>query len=179
MANKKGAGRKSNYFSKVEPYFDEIKSWRYEGQTEENISKLLGVSYRSFMEYKVKYPQLSQVLRESTKKLLSELESTMYEMALGKVKVKKVKNTYVRDSRTGKMILDKKEENEDTLAPNTTMLIFSLKNLDPDKWRDRRDLNLGSESTVDVALENFQLVSEELKKSLRENKDEKSDTEEE
>jgi len=85
------------------------------------------------MEYKVKYPQLSQVLRESTKKLLSELESTMYEMALGKVKVKKVKNTYVRDSRTGKMILDKKEENEDTLAPNTTMLIFSLKNLDPDK----------------------------------------------
>lgn len=138
MEKKKSPGRKSKYMSHVEPYMKEIRSWRKNGQTEENISKLLGVSFRTFMEYKVKYPQLTQVLKESKMVLISDLENTMFELALGKVKVKKVKTISVKDPRTGKMVIDRTEESEDILPPNPTMIIFSLKNLASDRWQDRR-----------------------------------------
>ena len=162
MENKRG--RKSNYHSKVEPYFDEIKAWRQNGQTEENIAKLLGVSYKSLNDYKLNFPQFTQLLKDSKEKLIANLENTMFELALGKCK--KTKNVYTRDPRTGKMILDKSEE--ETIAPNPTMLIFSLKNLASDRWQDRREMKVTTNELVDKAMDNFKLVSDELNKNLTE-----------
>jgi len=85
----------------------------------------------------------------------------MFELALGKCK--KVKNTYIRDLRTGKMILDKSEE--ETIGPNPTMLIFSLKNLSTNKWKDRRDIDItNTESPEKKAMDNFDSFSEQMKK---------------
>ena len=39
----------------------------------------------------------------------------------------------------GKAIIDKIETQVDELAPDTGAIIFSLKNLAPDKWSDKRE----------------------------------------
>ena len=72
------AGRKSAYYEKVEPRLDEVRKWRVDdAQSEPNIAKLLGISYRSLMEYKVKFPQFAQVLKESKEALIVDLEDTI------------------------------------------------------------------------------------------------------
>jgi hypothetical protein len=155
------AGRKSNYYSKVEPYFEEIKAWRIVGQTEENIAKLLGVSFRSFLDYKNQFPQLAQVLKESKEKLIGELEHTMFEMALGKVKVKETKK-FIKNGKDGKQET-RIEETVKEVPPHPTLLIFSLKNLAPDRWKDVHEATFNE---LQTALDNFKLVSDELEKTL-------------
>ena len=169
---KSNAGRKSNYATKVLPYLEEIRAWRQEGQTEEIIAKFLGVSYTSFNEYKVKYPELMQTLKESKEKLIHDLEDTLFRVALGKVKTIKSKKIYIKDHRTGEMKLDKEEVQEDTLAPNATLLIFSLKNLNSSRWKDRHDIDVSKDSELQEAMNNFKLVSDELTKHLEDKTDE-------
>ena len=135
----KRRGRRSLYPTKVEPYFEEIKKWRKEGQTEENIAKLLGIGYRTFNDYKVKYPQLVQVLKVSTNSLVEELEETMFQMALGKRTVTETEKIIQKD-QNGKQTTKIREVTKE-IPPHPTLLIFSLKNLAPDKWNDYAVVN--------------------------------------
>lgn len=136
---KKGRGRPSKYVSHVEPYLDRIPKLRRQGLTEEQIAFKLGVGYTTFKDYKKLYPNLASALKTGRMELIEDLENTLYQKALGTIKVTKVKNTYSRNSRTGEMLLDKKEENIDQLSPDTGALVFALKNLDPGHWADKRE----------------------------------------
>lgn len=127
----KSAGRRSLYPTKVEPYFEEIKKWRKEGQTEQNIAKLLGIGYRTFNDYKVKHPQLVQVLKVATNSLVEELEETMFQMALGKRTVTETEKIIQKD-KDGKQTTKIREVTKE-IPPHPTLLIFSLKNLAPEK----------------------------------------------
>lgn len=135
----KKAGRRSLYPTKVEPYFEDIKKWRKEGQTEQNIAKLLGIGYRTFNDYKVKYPQLAQLLEVSTNSLVDELEETMFQMALGKRKIIETEKI-IQKGRDGKQTTKIREVTKE-IPPHPTLLIFSLKNLAPDKWNDYAVVN--------------------------------------
>ena len=59
-------GRKSKYFSHVEPYLDEISKWA-ENMTEVQIARKLGVGYWNFCDYKRNYPQLQQAIKKADK----------------------------------------------------------------------------------------------------------------
>ena len=59
-------------------------------------------------------------------------------MALGKVKVTETKKYIQKDSKGNDKT--KIEETVKDIAPNPTLLIFSLKNLAPDKWKDVQDV---------------------------------------
>ena len=132
-------GRRSFYPTKVEPYFEEIKKWRKEGQTEENIAKLLGIGYRTFNDYKKRYPQLVQVLKVSTNSLVEELEETMFQMALGKRTIIETEKIIQKD-RDGRQTTKIREVTKE-IPPHPTLLIFSLKNLAPEKWNDYAVVN--------------------------------------
>jgi hypothetical protein len=158
-------GRKSQYHEKVEQHLDLVKKLRIDGLTEELIAKRLGVSYRSFMEYKNKYPQLSQTLKESSEDLLAELENTLFKEALGnRNKPDTIEEIEEYDYRTGKMNVVKRTKKYSN-KPNITSLIFALKNLNSDKWKDRHESTF---TELQSALDNFKLVSDELEKNLNE-----------
>ena len=138
-------GRPSKYQSNVKHRMNEIKKWRREGYTEEQISKLVGVAYSTFMEYKNKYPELREALKESRELLVSDLEDSLFQIAMGKktATTTRIKKEY--NYRTGK--LEVVEENIEIreYLPNTTALIFALKNLEVNSWKDRRD------STIEIS----------------------------
>lgn len=161
IVKKRPVGRKCDYHEKVEPRFEEIKKWRKEGQTERNIAKLCGVSYRTFCAYKVKFPQLMQLLKDAKETLISELEDTLFRMALGKVKVTETKKYIQKDSKGN----DKTriEETVKDIAPHPTLLIFSLKNLAPDKWKDVQDVTFND---MENAIKNMDTVFAEMKDKL-------------
>ena len=145
-------GRKSAYYDKVEPRLDEVRKWRIDdAQSEPNIAKLLNISYRSLMEYKVKFPQFAQVLKESKENLILKLEQTLFQEAMGiNSKAETIEEVWELNRRTGQMELIKKTVKKNR-NPNITALLFALKNLDSTKWRDRRVLDAEESNDNEVA----------------------------
>jgi hypothetical protein len=131
------AGRKSKYHDKVEPRLKEVREWRLEGKTEIQIAALLGIGYRTLMDYKAKYSQFSTVLKEATQLLVEDLEKSLFEIAKGGIKTKSTKKIYMH--KNGDMILDRVEETENVSLPNIAALVFALKNLSGEKWMDKRE----------------------------------------
>ncbi len=164
----KRVGRKSKYESNVKCKFTEIREWRIEGYTESQIANLCGVAYSTFMVYINKYPELKEVLKQTKAILKSELKQSLFQEAMGtRNKVETYDIVYELDRRTNTMIAVKRTDKYSNKR-NITSLIFALKNIDPDNWQDRRDVNVNTNDSVDKALDNFKLVSDELKKNIPE-----------
>lgn len=151
--------RKSLYETNVLPKFDQIKEWRSAGQTEANIAKLLGVSYASFQVYKKQHEEFQELLSESKKILIEQLERTMFECALGKIKVRETKK-FIQQNGDKEQV--RVEETVKELPPNPTLLIFSLKNLCSEKWGEHVDIN----ANISGAMDNMNQVFAELKNKL-------------
>jgi hypothetical protein len=84
------------------------------------------------------YPSLQAALKSGKECLIEDLEDTLYQKALGKCTIKKVKTIESLDPRTGEMKIVRQETQEDTVAPDSGALIFALKNLASERWQDRR-----------------------------------------
>lgn len=120
------AGRKTKYFTHVEPYLNDIKSWT-ESMTEEQIAKRLGVGYRNFCEYKRKYPQLEQAIKKGRSNLVEDLRSVLIKKAKGfSYEEKKI----ITDSQgyTRKEIVQKYAQ------PDVAAINLLLKNYDKKNW---------------------------------------------
>lgn len=131
---KNKGGRPNKYFTNVEPRLEAIKMWRRDGQTEENIAKLLDVGYSTFMFYKTKYPELVEALKVSSEDLIATLERTLFQVALGNITTTDTK--VIKDIANDGTVKIREETFTKQIPPSTTALIFSLKNLASRKWSD-------------------------------------------
>ncbi len=150
----KKRGRKSKYDSHVKPNLDKIKGLRLQGYTEEQIAKEMRVAYSTFNEYKLKYPELLEALKEGTEELILELEKSLFMIAKGGYEIKDTKtikeDTGRLDKQGNKQYKIRVEESKKTAQPNMGALAFSLKNLSPDRWKERRDINNTIENLSDM-----------------------------
>ena len=156
------AGRKSKYFTHVQPFLKEIEYQRkFENAIEADIAKNLGVALSTFSEYKIKYPELMDALKTDSKLIVWKLSDTIIRKALGQCTFKEVKK-YIEKDKTGRE-KTRIEEIVKEIPPDTVALIFSLKSLAPHKWRDSQ-----KETFIEMseAMNNFKLVSDELTKHL-------------
>ena len=106
---------KSKYDPETFPM--KVKSWAKEGITEKVMAENLGVSKTTFEDYKNKYPDFLNALKEGKKPLVIEIENALYTSAKG------------HTGPDGKYY-----------RPNPTSCIFALKNICKDKWRDKQEL---------------------------------------
>lgn len=119
-------GRKSKYFSHVEPYLNEISKWA-ENMTEAQIAKKLGVGYRNFCDYKRNYPQLQQAIKKGRQDLVLDLKSTLIKKAKGfSYEEKKI----ITDSDG----YTRKEVTQKYAQPDVAAINLLLKNYDKDNW---------------------------------------------
>ena len=56
--------RPSKYHTHVEPRLKEIRAWARDGATDEEIAKRLGIALSSLYEYKKKYLEFAEYLKE-------------------------------------------------------------------------------------------------------------------
>lgn len=147
------------YEKKVLPNFEKIKELRRSGQTEANISKILGISYPSFTAYKTKYPEFGKLMDDAREILIEELENTMYQTAMGKIKIRETKR-YIQQNGDKEQV--RVEETVKELPPNPTLLIFTLKNMAREKWGE----NINITSNVSGAMDNMNQVFSELREKL-------------
>lgn len=128
-----------------------IEGWARDGLTDEQIAKNLGVAYSTFREYIKKDSAISAALKKGKEVIDYEVENALLKRALGYTNKKKIYSTkYNRHKGEYELELDKITEEE--VPPDTTALIYWLKNRRPDKWREKQELSINT-SKVDELLD--------------------------
>ena len=114
-----------------------IAAWTRDGLTEEQIAKNFGISYNTFKRAK-KDPEYGELITTAliqTKDVVDmEVENMLLKRARG----------YEYDEVTEEYemgILVKRKVTHKMVVPDTSAQIFWLKNRQPDKWRDRREVD--------------------------------------
>lgn len=114
-----------------------IAAWARDGLSEAQIAKNLGISYMTFRRAKkdLEYGERICAALIQTKDVVDmEVENMLYKRAMG-YSYDEVKEEY-EDG-----ILIKRTVTRKTVAPDTMAQIFWLKNRQPQKWRDRREVD--------------------------------------
>ena len=138
-------GRKNKYESHVKPFLKQIEEW-YQLETEEQIAKKLGVSVASFENYKNKYSELREALKNGKRSLIEELKSTLKKKAKG-FTYTEIKTSIRQDGEKEIKIIEKYEK---YAQPDTGAIHLLLKNLD-ESWRN------DDKATVDLKREKLEL----------------------
>lgn len=111
-----------------------IAGWVRDGLLDKQIAKNIGISERTFYEWKKAYPQFEQVLKRNKEVVDYEVENALFKSALG----------YYVEEETSEIVEDVVVATKKTkkwVQPSATAQIFWLKNRQPKKWRDRQDPN--------------------------------------
>jgi hypothetical protein len=122
-----------------------IEGWARDGLIDKQIAENIGISERTFTEWKTRFSALSSVLKKEKDVADRHVENALYERAIGGIhklnKAFKVKRIYY-DEKNRKC--EKEEivtaQDEVYVPGDTTAQIFWLKNRKPDKWRDKQEI---------------------------------------
>lgn len=99
------------------------------------IAEAFGISERTLYRWQNAHPEFCQALKESKSQADEAVVASLYAKACGKAKRVTKRTREVLDPDKGKVTL--KEVVEETLPPDTTAMIFWLKNRQPELWRDK------------------------------------------
>ena len=126
LAEKKKRGRKSEY--RIE-YADQALKLCLLGATDKELSEFFSVSEQTLNKWKKDYPEFLESLKKGKNIADANVASRLYNRAIG------------YNCKATKFI--------EHYPPDTTAAIFWLKNRQPEKWRDKKEVdanvNLGDE----------------------------------
>lgn len=106
-----------------------IGGWARDGLTNIDIAHNIGISHETFNVWRKKYPDFAETLKESRDVADRRVENALYKAATGyHYKEETVTNT-------GKVVTVEKYS-----KPNTTAMIFWLKNRKREEWRDKQEI---------------------------------------
>lgn len=143
------AGRPSKYETHVKPHLAQIKKWAEQGATERQIAKELKIAYSTFCEYKNKYSELSETIKEKDMQpLVEDLKSALVKKALGFEYKEKKEYVKVEVDEKGKEIGKRYKYIEimtKQSLPDNTAIFGALNIYDKTYVRDRANHELRKE----------------------------------
>lgn len=107
-----------------------LQGWARDGLSDEQIAANMGITDSTFYEWKKKYPEISEALKEGKDVVDRQVENALLKSALG------YKYDEVTEERRDDMLVVTKVVHKE-VQPNTTAQIFWLKNRKRAEWRDR------------------------------------------
>nr|DAF20219.1 MAG TPA: terminase small subunit [Caudoviricetes sp.] len=143
---------------------ERIGKLRRQGLTEEQVAVAIGVGKSTFKDYKNTIPELREVLEKSKEKLIEDLEDSLYRRALGLCKITTTKKFIEEVNGVKKQ---KIEETTQNCVPDVGALVFALKNLSPQKWRDNPDFSFADLENKLKNMKSFSEKAEEMDKKLK------------
>lgn len=154
---KRGAGRPSKRDEWVKgDGLIKIEGWARAGLTDKQIAKNIGVTEITFNNWKNRCPEFYAALQKSKEVVDFEVENALLKRALG------YEYDEVQVKKKGDMVLERTITKKQ-VPPDVTAQIFWLKNRQPEKWRDRKNVDLSG--NVNNPMEG--LTTEELKKLIQ------------
>lgn len=123
-------GRKSKYETHVLPHLQQIQEW-YQDLDEAQIIERLGVSSRAWQNYKNKYPELREALKNGRAQLVSDLKTALKKKAKGYT-YEETKTIIREEGGSRTTIIEKYKK---YAHPDTGAIHLLLKNYD-EKWHN-------------------------------------------
>lgn len=143
-------GRPSKYESHVQPKLLLIEAWARDGLTDADICKNLNIGKDAFIAYKKEYSELTDALKNGKEVIDAMVENALLKAALG-YEFEEV-TTEMTSLKSGESVYPAEVVKTVTkhAAPNTTALIFWLKNRRPKQWRDKQELEHSGKMGVTI-----------------------------
>ncbi|MCQ2978228.1 MAG: hypothetical protein MJ245_00325 [Clostridia bacterium] len=96
MTKIRSKGRPSKYETSVKNRFNEITEWLETGATEKEVAANLGIHIDTWIEYKKKYSELTDLIKNSRKNPVIQIKKAMLKRAVGfQYEEKKVTTQYI------------------------------------------------------------------------------------
>ena len=132
-----------------------LEAWARDGLTEADICKNIGIATVTLWDWKNKYPNVSNALKKGKEVADIIIENALYRKATGyNAKVKKAFKVREILYDAGKKIKEAEKivyaEEEVHIPPDTIAQIFWLKNRKPDVWKDKRDVDIGANESIEA-----------------------------
>lgn len=138
-----------------------LEAWARDGLVDEQIAKNIGIVPATLYVWKKKYPEISEALKKGKEIVDVEVENALLKRALGysydEVTKERVLNEFTGEEKMAATKIVNKE-----VTPDTTSMIFWLKNRKPEVWRDRKETEITGNMTVNDPFKD--LTTEELRK---------------
>lgn len=161
-AEKKQKGRKSSY---REEYANQALKLSLLGSTDKEMADFFGVSEQTLNSWKKKFPEFLESLKKGKSVADANVASKLYNRATGY-------DTKATKFATNEGKITDRVEYIEHYPPDTTAAIFWLKNRQPEKWRDKKEI----EANVKLSDELESMTDEELRAIIRGEKESKGDT---
>jgi hypothetical protein len=116
------------YETHVKPKLLLIEAWARDGLTDLQIAEKLGISEASFYKYRTEHKEFTESLKNGKEVIDVMVENALLKAALG------YEYDETKETAAGTEITTKYAQ------PNTTALIFWLKNRKQREWRDKQDV---------------------------------------
>lgn len=152
-ADKQKPGRKSSY---KEEYANQALKLSLLGSTDKDLADFFGVSEQTLNSWKKKFPEFFESLKKGKDIADSNVASKLYNRAIGY----DFEETHT--VRKNGLVVGEKHIKKHQPA-DTTAAIFWLKNRQPEKWRDRKELQIGNKLGDDLE----SMTDEELRSIIR------------
>lgn len=105
------------------------------------IAKELNISYDSFWRYKKEHSELSEILSTAKEKLHAAMLIKAEDSLLTLITGQTVEETSIETGQGKDGPFEKTTVKTRVIPPNPAAVIFTLKNRDPDNWKDRTELD--------------------------------------
>lgn len=162
----KKAGRKGKYEYWISPDgLLLVEGWARDGLSKEQIAKNIGVRVETIIDWEKRFPQFSKALKKGREVVVRELENALIKRAKG-YEVEETTEELKWNQVTHKQELMVTKRTTKHIAPDTGALAFALKNYAPDKWRDRKDVEISGQLDTNPFAG---LTEEQLRKLAKDN----------
>ena len=115
----------------------EIKQWLDNGLFDKQIAKNIGITQKTLIEWKDKYPTLRTMFLTARKAAVHEVVNALYRSALGFHEKEQV-----IDNKGKKQIVNK------YYPPNVAAGIFLVKNWSPQEYKDKWDIDVNGKLPI-------------------------------
>lgn len=127
-----------------------LRGWARNGLTDKTIADNMGITTSTLYEWKKKYPEISEALKKGKDIYDDEMEEALAIRGQGQW-VEEV-TTIVDEDSLGRMH-KKIQTTKRYIPPDTTAIIFWLKNRRPEQWRDKRETDLSGQLDSTLRIE--------------------------
>ena len=114
-----------------------LEAWARDGLRDEDIANKIGIARSTLYEWKKKHKDISDALKRGKEVVDIEVENTLLKKALGYEY--KEKMAFKKKNADGSESIEMREVTR-YAHPDTTSIIFWLKNRKPVQWRDKQEI---------------------------------------
>lgn len=140
-----------------------IEGWARDGLVDEQIAKNIGISRATLSNWKNKHPLITRALAKGKEVVDREVENALLKKALGYTYEEVITMRQEVEEDVFQDVEVKRIKKQ--VPPDTTAIIFWLKNRKQDTWRDRKEFDHSGEmkQTIEQTTDLSKLSVEELK----------------